>query len=681
MNPFRAMRWVASAVLLMALGSGVALAQIPEEQRAALIELYNATGGPNWTHNDYWLGPPGTESTWHGIYVDLSLNSVRHIVLSGNNLTGTIPEIWSAFPDLLYMDLSGNQLVGPLPASLGSVWQLRSVDLHDNELTGTIPAEWQNLRFLYELDVGQNCLDGPLPYFLGVVTRNAWLSVDNNGFWGPVPRSLLRGHGSLPVSIYGNALRTSDPALRYWLGGGTYWEKVQVPVPGKPSANAYGQGEALLQWEQGHASNWAFEFRIYQSADPEGPYTMIQELPFGVFSCRVPGLPTNLPTFFKIRSYGPPTYLNKCPVESEPGPALKVVPSGALHLDVQANDSLGPLTSPFAFSASIWGGVGAVSCQWDFGDGATGTGPSLSHQYAGPGEYTVTVTATDSMGASATAGMLVTAYPPPSVLAASEPDQQVGKFNFYVQVQDGAPPYTYLWEFGDGGTSTQELWVNHTYGAPGEYLWTVTVTDALGNTANASGTADYELPPQLAASALPNWGGVPLAVEFRAQAIGGVEPLLVEWDFGDDTPSAQGEQVSHTYTQAWMYTWRVRVRDARGRESVATGKIYAGLPRITSASAGGSPFTLKVRGDGFSQGCTVFINGQQAPKTAYKNSSHLIAKGSGLASMLPREETAVLQVLDPSVGLLCEPFRYYRENAPLPGKSPSRPAVSLQGRD
>jgi len=40
---------------------------IPAEERQALIDLYNSTGGNNWTDHSGWLGPPGTECQWHGV--------------------------------------------------------------------------------------------------------------------------------------------------------------------------------------------------------------------------------------------------------------------------------------------------------------------------------------------------------------------------------------------------------------------------------------------------------------------------------------------------------------------------------------------------------------------------------------------------------------------------------------
>jgi hypothetical protein len=55
------------------------------------------------------------------------------------------------------------------------------------------------------------------------------------------------------------------------------------------------------------------------------------------------------------------------------------------------------------FNASATDPYGKMGFAWDFGDGETGTGPSPSHAYRAPGEYTVTMTPTDELtGSTAT---------------------------------------------------------------------------------------------------------------------------------------------------------------------------------------------------------------------------------------------------------------------------------------
>jgi Tol biopolymer transport system component len=51
---------------------------------------------------------------------------------------------------------------------------------------------------------------------------------------------------------------------------------------------------------------------------------------------------------------------------------------------------------------SSWDDVSIARFAWDFGDGTTGTGPDVSHHYAAPGDYTVTLTVVDGDGLTST---------------------------------------------------------------------------------------------------------------------------------------------------------------------------------------------------------------------------------------------------------------------------------------
>ena len=63
----------------------------------------------------------------------------------------------------------------------------------------------------------------------------------------------------------------------------------------------------------------------------------------------------------------------------------------------------------------------SVTRLWDFGDGATDTGPTPSHTYANAGDYTATLTATDEHGASGTTFQTVTVRAPTEAPPAEGP--------------------------------------------------------------------------------------------------------------------------------------------------------------------------------------------------------------------------------------------------------------------
>ena len=97
---------------------------IPIEERRALEALYKSTDGDHWTHNVGWLGPEGTECTWHGITCAASdhPDHVTHIELSENNLSGVLPEALSALTYLEEINIVLNHVSGKLPDNLIKKW-------------------------------------------------------------------------------------------------------------------------------------------------------------------------------------------------------------------------------------------------------------------------------------------------------------------------------------------------------------------------------------------------------------------------------------------------------------------------------------------------------------------------------------------------------------------------------
>lgn len=63
--------------------------------------------------------------------------------LGQNSLSGPIPGSWAdgsnAFPSLIEMDLSSNQLTGDLPAGFSSMGALQALRLGSNGFTGASP--------------------------------------------------------------------------------------------------------------------------------------------------------------------------------------------------------------------------------------------------------------------------------------------------------------------------------------------------------------------------------------------------------------------------------------------------------------------------------------------------------------------------------------------------------------
>jgi PKD repeat protein len=135
---------------------------------------------------------------------------------------------------------------------------------------------------------------------------------------------------------------------------------------------------------------------------------------------------------------------------------------------------------PIQFGAAA-AGVGPLTYTWDFGDGTTGTGSSISHVYPVKGAYTVVLTVTDGNGQTITATLVANAVPlvftsgPSATPNPISPNQVVQ----FAAVANGAQPVVYDWNFGDGTTGSGTN-PSHVYAAPGTYVVTVVATDANG---------------------------------------------------------------------------------------------------------------------------------------------------------------------------------------------------------
>ena len=177
--------------------------------RAALVALYNATGGARWGTRTNWLsGRPIDE--WSGVTTN-SVGRVTRLSLLRNELTGPIPAELGNLSHLRALDLDRNELAGPIPAELGSLTNLEWLSLWGNELTGPIPAWLGDLTNLELVALGNNELTGPIPAELGDLTNLGTLMLHNNQLTGPIPAELGDLTNLVTLWLSGNELTGCVP--------------------------------------------------------------------------------------------------------------------------------------------------------------------------------------------------------------------------------------------------------------------------------------------------------------------------------------------------------------------------------------------------------------------------------------------------------------------------------------
>lgn len=119
---------------------------------------------------------------------------------------------------------------------------------------------------------------------------------------------------------------------------------------------------------------------------------------------------------------------------------------------------------------------GPESWLWDFGDGTSSTVQHPVHTYTAPGDYTVCL-ATTNVAGSDTFCMDISVVLPP-VAAFTYTNDGTGMYTFTDESLNG--PESWLWDFGDGTSSTEQHPV-HTYTASGDYTVCLTVSNPAGS--------------------------------------------------------------------------------------------------------------------------------------------------------------------------------------------------------
>ncbi|PON36603.1 LRR domain containing protein [Trema orientale] len=206
------------------------------------LNLGSSPGFPAWirTQNDYSeldisnASISGTIPTW--LWDGLSSKSCR-INLSHNQLSGKLQNLSVAMTSFPGVDLSFNQLEGPIPSFLWEVTSLdlsnnafsgpisslctrrnlanTLLDLSNNQLSGELPDCWTTFQSLLVLDLANNNFYGKLPTSMGFLYIIRALQLRHNNFSGELPASLKECSKLEVLDLGGNEFSGLIPE---WIG-------------------------------------------------------------------------------------------------------------------------------------------------------------------------------------------------------------------------------------------------------------------------------------------------------------------------------------------------------------------------------------------------------------------------------------------------------------------------------
>jgi len=184
----------------------------------ALMAIYNATDGSNWTDNTNW-GTSQSVYTWHGI--KMRGDRVSEIDLSENNLNGTIPSAIGDLTELIKINFSKNggwnyypgNLHGAIPPEIGNLSNLKDLWITLAKLSGNIPPEIGNLTNLESLGFWVNDLTGTIPDELGNLINLKILTLEENDLTGNIPVTFANLTAMENFWVNGNQLSGDIPDI------------------------------------------------------------------------------------------------------------------------------------------------------------------------------------------------------------------------------------------------------------------------------------------------------------------------------------------------------------------------------------------------------------------------------------------------------------------------------------
>ena len=165
-----------------------------DQDRAALIAFYEATGGSNWKNKTNWLTDAPSDE-WHGVEVD-AFGRVTAIRLENNRLQGAIPPEIKELSALKELDLGYNQLTDA--TEVGHLTGLTQLFLHNNELYGQ--PSLTSLFAAFQGSEEEPSENGRIPSTFAQLTNLKVLWLDGNQLTDISPLENLTNLGFLALT-------------------------------------------------------------------------------------------------------------------------------------------------------------------------------------------------------------------------------------------------------------------------------------------------------------------------------------------------------------------------------------------------------------------------------------------------------------------------------------------------
>lgn len=201
-----------------------------------------------------------------------------------------------------------------------------------------------------------------------------------------------------------------------------------------------------------------------------------------------------------------------------------------------------------------------TSWSWSFGDGATAATSTAQHTYTTQGVFTVRLIASNIAGTASATKTVNVAIPVVTPVASFTRQPGTGSTPLLVTFVDTSvnAPTSWLWTFGDGGTSTDQH-PAHTYATIGTFNATLVATNSAGSSLPAATVINAVIPRPVASFTYTQTD--PLTIAFTDTSSN--SPIIWAWDFGDQVFATTQDAV-HQYDAAGTYSVTLQARNTTG---------------------------------------------------------------------------------------------------------------------
>ena len=244
------------------------------------------------------------------------------------------------------------------------------------------------------------------------------------------------------------------------------------------------------------------------------------------------------------------------------------------------NDSPTALGETTTLSATVEYGSD-VSYEWDLGEGITKTGQVITHIFPSLGEFSVEVTATNSLGFDQTTTLVSIEEPVGGLTASNDSPTQLGDpTGFTASVVEGTN-VSYEWDFGDGESGNGST-PTHIYPDAGTYTATVTALNNVSSAFTTTHVTITDIPISDASATNDSPTQLDQTTTFTA-SVGTGSNVSYEWDFGDGD-SGSGITSTHIYPNTGTYTATVTALNSVSDDVATTTVTITDIP-ISGLSA------------------------------------------------------------------------------------------------